>query len=222
MDIATAVRNHIGSIAGHCGNGFWPGDSSRRGLANGVMLLAMLTGGVMLRGYALLDEIAIYLFLLWWMWRRWVSGGRLASVGDDNALMRLHRILFVTFALYCAAQAVRGVVFLDDVRVVRFVVFFVALALLAWIWPVRAGEINVRTVVLAGFVYFTAMLPAVVLVPAMATLTRDRPDRWLYWLTLSVLMLASFYYQSRFGWAAVLCLLVLGKPGLGMRRVVIG
>ena len=252
MNVVSDMQDHPGPAVSRSTNGISLADEDRKRIANGVLVLSVLTGGVMAGGYAIIDEIVIYLFLFWWLWRQWIRGGRLASVDDEPVLVRLHRALFVAFALYCAVQSVRGMVYLGDLRVIRFVVFFIMLAALALIWPGGPEGIRVRGVVLAGLVYFAvylamglvyeiagggnrfdlqgrwwvgtsvAMVPAAILVPAIASLPRDGADRWLYWSTLSVLMLASFYYQSRFGWAAVLCLLVLGGPVLGMGRVVIG
>lgn len=100
-------------------------DANRWWLA--VIVGAIILSGPMVLGYAVLDELALAVMLVFAL-PAWLS----ASADPMSRLESSHRMLWMLFAAYMILQCVRGAVFLGDIRVARFLVMFVALGAVAW------------------------------------------------------------------------------------------
>jgi len=80
----------------------------------------------------------------------------------QNKLSRLHRFLFYTLCFYLVFQSVRGV-YLTDIRKLRWVIYFLSIALSAWMisrksYALPQGVDLVRVVTKSLFAYFILYL----------------------------------------------------------------
>ncbi|UFW39765.1 hypothetical protein [Bradyrhizobium sp. WSM471] len=215
-----------------------------------ITTAAIVFSAVMISGYAVLDEIVIYILLAAFL----PSLLRSAPL-DMSALESVHRALYIAFCVYFAAQAIRGAIVLD-IRIIRFVIMFFALGLMAWrlvpsndfdrtvvarliCWSVSvyflgyiaAGLIaenllDMSRFALQGFVWSgtsVAVFPALLSYPAMAQIARSASsgsDRTVLCLTFATTLLAGFYYESRSVWLSLIVFIVLAAPLLGAARAI--
>lgn len=213
-----------------------------------IATAAIVFSAVMISGYAVLDEIIVYILLAAFLPILLHS-----APADLSPLENVHRALYIAFCIYFAAQAVRGAVVLDY-RIIRFVVMFLALGLIAWrlissndfdrtivarliCWSVSiyllgyitAGLVaengfGVSRFALQGFLWSgtsVAVFPALLSYPAMAQIARSAPSgagRAVLYLTFATILLAGFYYESRSVWLSLIIFIVLAVPLLGAAR----
>lgn len=215
-----------------------------------ITTAAIVSSAVMISGYAVVDEVVVYVLLMAFLpllLRR--------PPVKMSSLENVHRALYIAFCVYFAAQAIRGAVVLDY-RIIRFVVMFLALGLIAWrlipsndfdritvarliCWSVSiyflayiaAGLLaenmfGVSRFALQGLVWSgtsVAVFPALLSYPAMAQIARSAAtgaDRRALCLTFATILLAGFYYESRSIWLSLIVFIVLAGPLLGAARAV--
>jgi hypothetical protein len=129
----------------------------------GLIAGAIVFSGPMIAGYAVLDELALYLFLAALFLSGALSSSAAASTAQPSRLQSVHRIVFIVFALYLLLESIRGAFVLGDVRVLRFALLFAALAIVAWKanLVLRSSQERVqaaRIIVWSGIVYFAAYI----------------------------------------------------------------
>src|SRR5262249_41653705 len=98
-----------------------------------IVSSCILLSGPMIAGYAVLDELALYLLLLPVVFLRLSNYRSLSIPADCSRIRSLHRYFFIIFSLYMAIESFRGIVVLGDVRVIRFAALFAALGLAAFL-----------------------------------------------------------------------------------------
>jgi len=128
------------------------------------IVLVVLGTGIMLNGYALVDEylvaciiLGVFIFLSVRPWNQ--------SLATQNPTMlsKIHFWVFFLFMLYMVFQSFRGLIFLEDPRMIRFIVFFLMLAVFTYLassgfisFPVPAQTINL--VLVSTTAYFILYL----------------------------------------------------------------
>lgn len=136
--------------------------------ADGSWMLLVFTAtilfcGLMFAGYAVFDELALYVVIVGVL----LCNPRLMTqscMAAETRLQRIHRYVFIATMVYLAVETIRGMFALGDLRVVRFTAMFVALAGIALrsSLPTPAAEVTpyrvARVVVVAVTVYFWCYL----------------------------------------------------------------
>ncbi len=119
----------LGSICGRLAAARqWLFAADRRWLV-AIVAVSIVTGPPMIVGYAVIDELVVYCLLAVMLLAPPKSPVAEASIG---AFERLHYWTFIAFALFMIVESVRGMIALNDVRVVRFAVMFAALGFIAY------------------------------------------------------------------------------------------
>ncbi|HEU5299391.1 MAG TPA: hypothetical protein VFW08_07845 [bacterium] len=95
-----------------------------------ILLAAAIIGsGMMPLGYSIVDEVFAGFIVLGALWA--LRGARDEAAGvEGGGLARLHLIVFLLMVGYFELQAIRGMIVLDSLRKVRWVLFFPLVALI--------------------------------------------------------------------------------------------
>lgn len=95
-----------------------------------ILLTAAIIGsGMMPLGYAVVDEVLAGVVVLGALWA--LRGGRgEVSEWDAGRLPRLHLVVFLIMVAYFELQAIRGMIVLESLRKVRWVLFFPLMGLI--------------------------------------------------------------------------------------------
>lgn len=89
---------------------------------------------MMVAGYGLVDEYLMACILLGALLRLSLRPvGPAPPPARQGSLGKLHRQVFFLFVFYMTYQSLRGMIMLGDLRVARFVIFFAAIGVLAYI-----------------------------------------------------------------------------------------
>src|SRR5260370_32021713 len=85
---------------------------------------AIVFSGPMIAGYAVLDELALYLFLAILFLSGAFSSSAAAGTAKSSRFQSVHRVVFIAFAAYLLLQPIRGAFNLGDVRALLFALLF--------------------------------------------------------------------------------------------------
>lgn len=129
-----------------------------------LILSSVLGTGVLVNGYGVVDEFFLicivvgYLMLL----SVRISRNQVISV-DRTPFSKIHFQIFFLFMCYMVFQSFRGMAVLDDFRMIRFVVLFSTLALIAClifkgVFPVPNPKQIVKIVLAGAIVHFSLYL----------------------------------------------------------------
>jgi hypothetical protein len=129
----------------------------------GLISSAIVFSGPMIVGYAVLDELLLFLFLTALFLSGALSTGPAVGAPELTWLQSIHYIVFIVFVVYLLLQSIRGAFVLGDVRVLRFALLFAALAVVAWKanLVLRSSEERAqvaRIIVFSGIIYFLAYI----------------------------------------------------------------
>lgn len=135
-----------------------------------VFAVAILFAGLMFMGYAVFDELFVYCVLAIMLLpdairvfhgdrsvlAKWVNPG----VPNEARIEKIHRIIFAITACYLTVETIRGIIFLGDIRVIRFTVMFMALGLICWSTRPPQGrherDLAAQLIVVCTAIYFVA------------------------------------------------------------------
>jgi hypothetical protein len=129
----------------------------------GLISSAIVFSGQMIAGYAVLDELLLFLFLAALFLSGALSTGPVAGAPELTWLQSIHRIVFMVCVAYLLLQSVRGAFVLGDVRILRFAFLFAALVIVAWKLKLILRSSDERAqvagiIVWSGIVYFAAYI----------------------------------------------------------------
>ena len=131
---------------------FWP-----------ILLVASVVGGgLMIQGYGLIDEYLLGMALLGGLIA--LFRGKISFKQTTKTIwQKVHYYLFMIFIGYMLCQSVRGLIVLNDLRITRWIIYYLLLGLLAWLlfkkalnWP--SPQKITLIIAVAGLVYFSAYL----------------------------------------------------------------
>jgi hypothetical protein len=145
-----------------------------------ILVPAILFSNVMIQGYAVLDELALYVIAAAAILAR---SFRLPERLSE--LESVHRWIFLVFATYLVLESVRGMISLSDLRVSRFVVLFAAFAMLAVFLPSEGSSQRdimrvARYVTAAGTIYLTAYFLLGLLLENVFDIYRFEMQGWVW------------------------------------------
>lgn len=129
-----------------------------------LIFSVILGGGIMINGYSLIDEYLIGCLL----------GGVLLGLlirsvcwryvfQKKSRFSRMHFQVFFLFMCYLTLQSIRGLIVLDDLRMIRFIIFFIMLGILSYIlfkgfFSIPSLKQIVNIVLVSSLLYFILYL----------------------------------------------------------------
>jgi len=223
------------------------------------MLIAVAVGtcGLMFQSLTFTDEILSGSILLGFILAMTVRKNLLLRI-NESKLDGFHRIIFIVFIAYVIIEGMRGLLILESLRKIRWIVYYGMIGVIAFVVSRNrcpfASRVKISLLIaIAALVYFSAylfygifseifrgvhryelqnlewagttaaMFPLVAAMPAIFILLREkrRLYGWIAWITLTIAMVAAFYYESRVAWLVMLLFMTLSFRIVGLRKFVI-
>lgn len=127
-----------------------------------LLIVSTISGGLMVQGQGLVDEYLIGMIVIGAFLTLLIGATRLKTK-PCNALCAIHKILFAVFILYMLFESIRGILALNDLRVTRWVLYYITLGLLAFIitkkgFPVPHPKKIATLVTVSTSIYLSAYL----------------------------------------------------------------
>lgn len=125
-------------------------------------------------GYAVVDKIVVYALLGVILFKVRRADRSAAASPRLSTLFKIHRLIFIVFALYGLLEAIRGMVVLGDPRVAFYASMFAVIGVLGWlstgdtVEPARAA----RVIALASSIYFVLYILAGLVAESLLGMSR--------------------------------------------------
>ena len=131
----------------------------------------------MIYGYGLIDEYLIACILLGTLFSLVKYDFRKNKPQNNTRLSRLHFQVFFFFMCYLVLQSFRGLIVLDDLRMIRFVIFFMMLGTLSYVifrgfFPLPSLKQTLKTMLVSTILYFVFYLGHGVLAESVRAMSR--------------------------------------------------
>jgi len=129
-----------------------------------LIFVVISAGGVMINGYCLIDKYLIGCLLFGVLLVFSVRPVCQRHVSQKKSrFSKIHFQVFLLFMYYMIFQSIRGLVVLDDLRMVQFIIFFTMLGILSYIlykgfFPVPSHKNIIKIVLFSTLIYFTLYL----------------------------------------------------------------
>jgi len=131
----------------------------------------------MIYGYGLIDEYLIACILLGTLFSLVKYDFRKNKPQNNTRLSRLHFQVFFFFMCYLVLQSFRGLIVLDDLRMIRFVIFFMMLGTLSYVifrgfFPLPSPKQTLKTILMSTILYFAFYLGHGILAESVRAMSR--------------------------------------------------
>lgn len=215
------------------------------------------TGGIVIQSVGVADEYLTVLILFGCF--MFFSIGKNIHSGEKRAsnLEKIHWWIFIIMLAYMILQSSRGLVELESLRKVRWILYFFMLGILSFVllrrtFPIPSPKKISFTIAATGLIYFLTYLvmglfyqvildrpkwdiqnvvwggttyaafPIIIIMPVIIFILREKGKyyRQLGWITLCIVTIASFYYESRISWMVILAFFIFFLPALGFRKFI--
>lgn len=105
-----------------------------------LIIIAIGTAGLMIQGYALVDEILAGFLVLGILCAILVGTFHFYEY-KEGYLGQLHEFVFNTMIVYMIIQSIRGLLLWHDIRIIRWVFFYGLLGLISWLISKRVTPV---------------------------------------------------------------------------------
>jgi len=129
-----------------------------------TLILAVILGaGPMINGYGLIDEYLVGCIIVGFLLVLSIRPVCQIYVSRKTRFSKIHFEIFFLFMCYMIFQSLRGLIVLDDLRMMRFIIFFAMLGILSYIlfkgfFPVPSPSRIISLVLFSSLIYFTSYL----------------------------------------------------------------
>jgi len=129
-----------------------------------LILSAILGAGIMVNGYGLIDEYLVGCIIVGFLLVLSVRPVYRKEVSSPKTrFSKIHFEIFFLFMCYLTFQSIRGLIILDDLRMIRFILFFLMLGIISYILfkgfsTTPSPRQIVNLVLFSSLLYFTLYL----------------------------------------------------------------
>ena len=122
-----------------------------------LMTASIITGsGLEFKGYPIIDEYLV-LILFFGLFIRFIFVDKREFLINNKSPLTFHKTIFYILIVYLILQSVRGLFLLEDIRMMRWIVFFITLGLISFLSNnkyIVYKKQAVRVVFFSSFMYF--------------------------------------------------------------------
>jgi len=94
-----------------------------------VITSIIISSGMMVFGYPIIDEYLLIMLLIGLLLRSALLGKTDFLIKKNDITLTLHSVVFYFFTCYLIFQSFRGLIWLDDIRMLRWIIFFTIVGL---------------------------------------------------------------------------------------------
>ena len=129
-----------------------------------TLIFAVILGtGPMIKGYGLIDEYLVGCIIVGFLLSLSIRPVCQVYASQKTRFSKIHFEIFFLFMCYLTLQSIRGLIVLDDLRMIRFIIFFMMLGILSYIlfkgfFPVPPPSQIINLVLLGSLIYFMLYL----------------------------------------------------------------